>query len=366
MDEWPRLARKRAQQVGCVIIFWYNTGILQTFINLPTPVAESVSRILSRSDSRTLSSLAKQLHERYMQGENPLEPNIQSPSDCVAYLGLRFPATYAQISSALSQVAERIPSWKPASVLELGCGPGTGILAAKAVWPTISSSTGVDQEKLFLTLAEEIQYDAKMGIEGTWVKSSISTWMNTEDAKMYDLIIIANVLDELPDEERTAIVEKISARSSGVVVIIEPGTAVGNSIIQKAAGLVSSSQNIIAPYVDNVVVADAEHWIHFSQRFQRPEFQRRIRQSMRDSSLMASDWEDAKYAFVAWGSVPVETSVWGVCIGKIEKLKGFLTVPVLTKDGIIHARVLKRNKAEYTHAKNIRWGEILETPIQTS
>jgi len=301
-----------------------------------------------------------------MQGENPLEPHIQKPSDCVAYLGLRFPATFAQIVSALSQVQERIPSWKPKSVLELGCGPGTGIWAAKSVWSSIISATGIDQEQLFLTLAEEIHYDSKMHLDTKWIKSSILKWITTEDTMTYDLIIIANVFNELTDEEKDRLIEKISARSSGVIVLVESGTTVGNGIIQKVAQTISTTQHLIAPYVNNIFVANDEYWIHFSQRLQRPEFQRRIRQSMRDSVLMASDWEDAKYAFVAWGNIPEQKKIWGVCIGKIEKLKGFLVVPVLTAEGIVKARVLKRNKVVYNFAKNIRWGEVLETPIQTS
>ena len=106
-----------------------------------------------------LSMQAKELHERYMQGMNPLQPNIQKPTDCIAYLGLRFPATFAQIVSSLSQIQERVPGWQPKSVLDLGCGPGTGIWAAKSVWPSVKTATGVDQEQLFLTLAEEIHYD---------------------------------------------------------------------------------------------------------------------------------------------------------------------------------------------------------------
>lgn len=353
-------------RIGSSWLFWYNIRILQTFINLPSNISESVSRILLRSDARTLSVLAKQLHDRYMQGENPLEPHIQKPSDCIAYLGLRFPATYAQIASALTHIQERIPGFQPKSVLELGCGPGTGIWAAKSIWSSIASATGLDQEQLFLTLAEEIHYDSKMNLDTKWIKSSILKWITTEDKTTYDLIIIANVFNELTDEERDRIMEKISAHSSGIVVLIEPGTTVGNAIVQKVAQTISTTQHLIAPYINNTFVTSDEYWIHFSQRLQRPEFQRRIRQSMRDSALMASDWEDAKYAFVAWGNIPDEKKIWGVCIGKIEKLKGFLLVPVLTAESIVKARVLKRNNAVYNFAKNIRWGETLEAPIQTS
>ena len=310
---------------------------------------------------------AKELHERYMQGMNPLQPNIQKPADCIAYLGLRFPATFAQIASALSQIRERVPAWQPKNVLDLGCGPGTGIWAAKSVWSSVRTATALDQEQLFLTLGEEIHYDAKMHFDITWVKSTILKWAAAEDAATYDLIIVANVLNELTDDERERLMQKILKINAGVVLFLEPGTSVGNTLIRNVAILVSETRHLIAPYIKNTLVSsDDDHWIHFSQRFQRPEFQRRIRQSMRDSALMASDWEDAKYSYVAWGNIPEEKKIWGVCIGKVEKLKGFLTIPVLTQEGILNARVLKRNKAEYNYVKNIRWGELLEKPITTS
>lgn len=346
--------------------FWYNSRILQTFINLPPAISESVSRILLRSDARMLSIQAKELHERYMQGANPIQPNIQKSTDCIAYLALRFPATFAQIVSALSQIQERIPSWKPKSVLELGCGPGTGIFAAKSVWPSVATATGLDTEQLFLSLAEEIHYDSKMRVDVTWVKSTVSKWTAAEDRQSYDLIIVANVLNELTDEERERLMQQIMKRRSGVVMLLEPGTAVGTMLIMNAARTIAPTQHLIAPYINNVFVESTEHWIHFPQRFQRPEFQRRIRQSMRDRVLMASDWEDAKYSYVAWGTIAEEKKLWGVCIGKVEKLKGFLTIPVLTKEGIVNARVLKRNKAQYNDVKAIRWGETLEKPIITS
>lgn len=319
-----------------------------------------------RSDARVLSAQAKELHDRYMQGANPLQPNIQKPTDCLAYLALRFPATYAQIYSALSQIQERIPTWKPNSVLELGCGPGTGIWAATSLWPSIKTVTGLDQEQLFLSLAQEIQYDSKMNPEITWVKNTIRKWIASEDAVDYDLVIVANVLNELAGEEREKLMQKIAAQKSGVVILLEPGTSVGYTIIANAAGNIAATQHLIAPYINNRLVASDEYWIHFVQRFQRPEFQRRIRQSMRDSSLMASDWEDTKYSYVAWGNVLVERPIWGQCIGSVQKYKGFLTIPVLTAEGIVNARVLKRNKADYTYVKNIRWGELLEEAIHAS
>lgn len=339
---------------------------MQTFINLPDTISDTTTNILSRSDARALGDSAKQLHERYMlqdKGESP--SYIRKPNDALAYLSLRFPATYAQISSTLLQIKDRVPDWKPASVLDLGSGPGTGILAATSVWPDIKMAVGLEQEASFLSLAEEIFYDAKLPVDIKWEHRTIANWIASPSHTNYDLIIIANVLNELPKDIKESFFAELQKRSSGIVLMLEPGTPRGFGIIQSAAKQVMSLAPLIGPYINNTFVPSDEYWIHFPQRFQRPEYQRRIRQSMRESELMASDWEETKYSYVAWGKVPMTHKAWGQSIGEVQRYHGYLIIPVLTAAGIVKARVMKRHKAAYAAAKNIRWGELIEQPMET-
>jgi len=332
---------------------------LQTFTNLPLPVSESISTILSRSDVNSLSSSAKRLHERYMNRDLPKQGSfIQGPSDVLAYLSLRAPATYAQICGALLQIQERIPEWQPKNVLDIGCGPGTGIWAAKTVWQDISSAEGVDQDKYFLTLGQEILLGSKLTIDTRWTNLSITKWIETNTVA-YDLIIVANVWNELPEVVAERLLNQVALRSSGVVLVLEPGTSVGNGIIQNISTKLQPKEHFISPYINNSFIVNNEYWVHFPQRFQRPEFQRRIRQSMRESSFMASDWEEAKYSYVAFGNIFSGTKIWGQCIGQTNKQKGFLTIPLLTEEGVVHARVLKRHREQYIFAKNLHWGETI-------
>lgn len=291
---------------------------------------------------------------------------VKSPDDVLAYLCLRFPATYAQLSGALLQVKERLPEWKPASMLDIGCGPGTAIWAAKELWPTISHATGVDQVQHFLSIASELGTSYQDTLTATWEKASFLNWItDTSDTNTYDLIVIANVLNELPGMLKEQVLRKVAEKCGGVVVILEPGTQDGVTLIERFAKSDAVSLPLIAPYIGGTFVPQEDTWIHFSQRFQRPDFMRLIRQGMRDSSLMASDWEDATYAYVAKGTIPPRPA-WGQTIGKVEKYKGYLQIPVLTKDGIVRARVLKRHKEIYNAAKELRWGELLLGPIITS
>ena len=286
---------------------------------------------------------------------------LKGPKDMLAYLSLRFPATYAQLMGALSQVKERMHNWQPKNVLDLGCGPATGMFAAKEVFPSITTAMGIDRERYFLSIGEELLYESKLDMKATWEQKTIPSFLDTPVAEKYDLIIVANVLNELTVELREQLMQKLIECSSGMVLLLEPGNNRGSQIIQKVAqDLSEQKQTLIAPYLNNTFVKKEDFWIHFPQRFIRPEFQRRIRQSMRESELMASDWEEAKYSYLAFGNLPVENTMYGMCVGAVQKYHGYITLPVLNETGIEDIKVMKRHKEQYRLAKEIRWGESIE------
>ncbi|SRR5258706_1640313 len=333
--------------------------MLHTFANLPLEIEHAISSILSKDDSGEWLKRAEILHALYMdQNKKSSSKYIKDYSDALAYLGLRVPATYAQIFGALSQVQEIIPSFNPKSLLDIGTGPGTGIWAAKEIWKSLEFTTCIDQDDNFLSLNKEILQKASVSIRTSFRQEGIRYMKN--DRTTYDVVLIANILNELSDADKKDLLQKAYASCSGVLIIIEPGTSLGVKIINEASGYFSGNAPLLAPYINNSYVESKEYWIHFSQRFIRPEFQRRLRQSMRESNLMASDWEETKYAYVAIGKIPPENKSWGRVIGPTKKQKGFLEVPILTSDGINQIKVLKRNKNNYLFAKNLRWGECIK------
>jgi ribosomal protein RSM22 (predicted rRNA methylase) len=336
---------------------------METFANLPQPISDAIAGVLLHTENSVLASRAAALHERYMNREK-LSDNtyIQSSSDVLAYIALRAPATYAQIYSALLQVTERLPDWKPVTVLDIGCGPGTGVWAAKTLLPSLQTAVCVDCEKAFLDVGMQISKTSQLPIAIEWQRQQIKNWIETNASTTYDLIIVANVFNELSTEVFERLIRQVVKRSSGIVLIVEPGTSAGYNIIQTISKTVLPTETLIAPYIHSFVES-TDYWIHFPQKFKRPEFQRRIRQSMREGTLMASDWEEAKYSFVAFGKMPPQKEIWGRCVEPVEKQKGFLTVPVLTKDGVTTIRILKRNKQEYRFAKELRWGECIDNPL---
>lgn len=332
---------------------------MKTFVNLPEKISSTIGEILSRPENNGWVVRAEKLHEKYMEKRSTREePFITGYMDVLGYLGLRVSATYAQITSALLQIQEVMPDFAPTSLLDLGSGPGTGVWAATEVWPSIIRARCIDQEQSFLLVGTEILEKAQPTVAVTWQLHDVPTSLENDTGR-YDLIIIANVLNELSELEREQVVEDAMDHCTGVVLIIEPGTPLGFSIIQKTAEEFSKDATCIAPYINSSVVRSNDFWIHFPQRFQRPEFLRRVRQHMRESSLMASDFEETKFSYIALSKRLTSRNVWGRCVGPVTKQKGFLELPVLTAEGIEKIKILKRHKAQYSFAKEIKWGEII-------
>jgi ribosomal protein RSM22 (predicted rRNA methylase) len=326
------------------------------FANLPNSINKAITDLLLPHENKEWHIAAEQLHNLYTAREKKNGKYINNYLDVLAYLRLRVPSTYAQIFGSLAQVREMIPFWKPKSILDIGSGPGTGVWAAKEIWPSIKIATCVDRENYFISVGSEIIKKAGIEVETTWEQEDIT---RMKDGKtQFDLVIVANILNELTDAQQKTLLDQLQKCFSGLIVIIEPGTSYGVGIIQKITPFIQKG-NLLAPYINNTFVADTINWIHFSQRFKRPEFLRQTRQQMRTSSLMASDWEESKYAYTAIGNIFREEKIWGRTIGSVKRHRGFLEFTVLTQAGISKIKVLKRNKKEYTFAKNLRWGQII-------
>lgn len=333
---------------------------MQTFINLPPLLESATAKILADSSTLEVHTHARLLHERYMKPDrSDRSPHLRNAKDMIAYLGLRFPATYAQITSALLQIQERMPGWKPKNMLDLGCGPGTGIFAATTIWPSITQASAIDQEKYFISLGKELMYESKLYIDVSWSNESIARWIETPHTHPYDLIIVANVLNELSTDTKNKLLVALTLMNNGVVLFLEPGTQQGFEIIQSVTEKIANTKRLIAPYINNTFIKSQNYWIHFSQRFLRPEFQRRVRQSMRETPLPASNWEESKFSYVAFGDTLERSQPYAVCIGPAELYHGYLMLPLLTAYGIEKVKIMKRHKTQYRFGKNLTWGETI-------
>jgi ribosomal protein RSM22 (predicted rRNA methylase) len=81
---------------------------------------------------------------------------------------------------------------------------------------------------------------------------------------------------------------------------------------------------------------------------------------MRVSSLMASDWEETKYSYIAISKYQSKVSAWGRLLSPIKKQKAWFDITVLTAKGIEKLQVFKRDKEKYNLVRKLKWGDIIK------
>ena len=327
----------------------------QTFVNLPSSIEHVITTILKDRDNDGWVKHASELHERYV-GRDKAKGYIRDSDDALAYLAMRVPATFAQHMNAFASVAELTPTWKPTTMLDIGSGPATAAWAATEIWPSITTVTAIDTDANLLAFGERINNDTQLLPHIQWVKQDIRRHF---DESTFDLVVIGNVLNELSPAESEKIIGRAFNACSGALFIIESGTPLGSSIASASAKKLSKAGYLLAPYVGNTYVASRDYWLHFPQRFIRPEFSRRIRQHMREAPHMASDWEEAKYAYAAISKFEPEVQPWGRVVGPTKIQKGFLEIPILTAEKIEMIKIRKRDKTVYDYAKELKWGDLV-------
>ena len=331
------------------------SGQIATF---PERVNELITQQLAPIDHQGLVSSAERLTKNFREKREEEKTFIYSSRDVAGYLALRTPATYAQVYGALSQLKEVLPSFRPHSLLDIGSGPGTATWAVAEIFSSLRQVKMLEKQKEFISQSKNIAAAyPKLNIE--WKQTNFLTDVPHLEY-LYDIVIISNVLNEAGDFEMRKMIEFAQEYSCGVVVVIEPGTSYGNDIIHFAAqSFMRRGGNLLAPFVGNTVVQDEKEWIHFSQKIERPEFQKRIRKALREDNLTPSDIEEAKFTFVAWGKTSPQQRPWGRLIQKREVFKGYIELTVLTDKKVEKVKVLKRNKELFHYAKNLHWGDII-------
>jgi ribosomal protein RSM22 (predicted rRNA methylase) len=328
-------------------------------LTLPDDLQHGIARLLAGVPAPQWIREAQALSERYRgprdAGERPLATGHK---EGLGYLALIFPATYAQLRGAMAMAAARIPGWAPSSLLDLGSGPGTALWAATAQWPTLRSCTAWEREPALITIGRELAQQSSTPALRTarWERADLRA-LPRSPKERYDLVVIGHVLNELGPGERTQIVEWAWQATSGMLLIVEPGTSADFGVVRTARDqLLASGASTIAPCAHDQACPLQNDWCHFPQRLNRPEFQRRARGA-------PSQWEDSKFSFAAMARFTPSEPIWGRVIAEPMTTKAYAETLISTRTGVAHFRAFKRYREAFRQVRDLLWGAALTTPL---
>src|SRR5687768_164135 len=99
-------------------------------IELPEELHQAIEEMLATTPPARWIRAAQELSERYRGPREARQAALATgPLQALGYAAMMLPATYAQLWGAMGATAARIPGWTPATMLDLGSGPGTALWA---------------------------------------------------------------------------------------------------------------------------------------------------------------------------------------------------------------------------------------------
>jgi ribosomal protein RSM22 (predicted rRNA methylase) len=314
-------------------------------ISLPPELADAIAQHLEGVSRRELAARAEVFSKTYRGGGT--SRGIVDDLDVLAYLVVRLPATYAAVTAAFEAVRETLPDFAPASILDVGAGPGAASWAARQLWPSLRTITMLDHNPGFLGIARALW-------SGPGANIVAGDLADVERQPQADLVIASYVLAELPEDRAPQIASALWNISSSTLVIVEPGTPAGFARIRAAREvLIGEGALVAAPCTHGKPCPMlSPDWCHFSQRLPRS----RDHMQAKDASV---PFEDERFSYIAVTRKPLPATNRARIIKQPEETKAGIGFPLCDDRGLHTANVNRRDKAIYNLLRKAKWGDVI-------
>lgn len=321
-------------------------------MDLPARLRHAVDQALQGVAASDLASAVQALSRRYRNEVRDGRLHLSDERAALAYIATRMPATYAAIRASLSALGDRLPEFAPRTLLDIGAGPGTVMWAAHDLWPTLENATLLEASPAIRSLGERLAADSPLaGI--SWRNADITR--AAPDHPGADLVTLAYVLDELAQDQRSALIPALWKLAAGALVVVEPGTPAGwRRILDVRDQLIAAGAHILAPCPHaRACPILAPDWCHMSARVARS----RIHRLAKGGEV---PWEDEKFIYLAAARTPGRTAAARV-LAPPEGASGRIRLKLCQPDGsTAHRLITRREGGAYKQARRIDWGDVFE------
>src|SRR5882762_6612723 len=143
--------------------------------DLPAELKAALDARLEGVSRNDAAGRAASISQTYREGGG--SGAIKSETDALAYALARMPATYAAIVASLNAFCEIRPDFAPASLVDVGAGPGTASWAAAEAFSSLKDFTLLDANEALRKLALELVSESfrlrELRYEGGEARSSL-------------------------------------------------------------------------------------------------------------------------------------------------------------------------------------------------
>lgn len=317
--------------------------------DLPAELVAALNAKLHGLSRNHAAERAAAISQTYRCGGN--SSTIRNEGDALAYALARMPATYAAIVASLNALREIRSDFTPASLLDIGAGPGTATWAAAELFSSLSDFTLLDSNAALRKLALDLVSGSHRLREVKYHHGS--TRVALGDAEPADLVIASYVIGEMDEAGQTALADLMWEKTRDTLVVIEPGTPAGYArVLALRRRLIEQGAHVAAPCPhDAQCPLVAPDWCHFTQRLPRS----RAHIALKEASL---PYEDEKFSYGALTRMPVARPFARVMAQPVVSKIG-IAAKLCTREGLRISNVPRRAKADFARARRWRWGDAI-------
>ncbi len=314
---------------------------------LPPPLRAALERELAGASRRDLAQRSAATTAAYRSGRTSAAA-IKGADDALAYALTRLPATYAACAAVFAEARRLAPGFVPASLLDAGCGPGTGSWAAREAFPSLDRILWLDASAPFLDLARRLAGD---DLSAAPQRGDLTAG----GFPKADVVLASYALAEIAPAAQPGVVASLWDAAEGLLILVEPGTPAGFERLRAArSGLIAAGARILAPCPhDGACPIAAPDWCHFSVRLPRS----------RDHRLAKGaevPFEDEKFAYVVAARPHVDAAPRTPrVLARPRAGKPGIDLRLCTETGLEQRFVPRRDKAAHAVARRLDWGDAL-------
>lgn len=320
-------------------------------MELPPALRLAVDRFLQGTPLEELRVASERLSQRYRSETRDGRLHLGEAAAVKAYLAARLPATYAAVRASMAYIAEAAPDFAPASLLDIGAGPGTVLWAANDCWDGLEKATLIEASETVRNAGRVLAADATLPA-ADWLAGDAAKPLPAIEAA--DLVTLSYVLDELAPDAIGPLVDRLWGLTSGLLLVVEPGTPAGWSrILAVRDRLIAAGAHILAPCPhQKPCPLAAPDWCHFSRRVARS----RLHRLTKGADV---PWEDEKFTYLAASRTPAPSHAARI-LAPPHAGKGRIGLKLCLPDGSASEDMFSKRDGElFKRVRRLDWGDAL-------
>lgn len=259
-------------------------------MELPITLRQAIESLTSQYDARTLTDCVRALTHRYTEESGAGRRLLTADAEAAAYCAVRMPATFGAVSAALAW-ADECCDIHPRTLLDVGAGTGAGSWAVNEVY-ALNKIICLEREAAMRKAGKALMRCGDDVLRAAdWQSFDLA---ENKPLPTADMVIESYVLNEMTEEMRLCVAEKLWDAADEMLLLVEPGTPVASAQLQRIRTLLlAKGAHIAAPCpAETPCPMGGDNWCHFQCRVARS----RLHKQLKGGDV---PYEDEKFSFLA-------------------------------------------------------------------